>query len=764
VTIFVGNIAFAATEQDLRDLFRAHGTVLSIAMPVDRDTGRRRGFAFVTLSSEEEESEAIRSLDGYLLFGRAIRVNQDKNDRNSSAQARPQLIRRRQASGQEPGMHNSEKCRFGSEDVPMEYRAQFKERCQRHFVSKQPKGVTEWLDSQIYVREWNTASSPDHPYNKDDWQQEISSSSGNDEAIQAKCTHLLHEARINWRLISNSGVDEGFIRPVIGPGGWPMIPGSSIKGVFKRACATDEDRSRWCGGVLADKQTTPGLLRFHGAWPKNADWGATMLDIAHPQYNWQVGFPNGKDKHNANAVISLFKPTLSIWISSSAGITDAEWGRVRDTLDRALAMGLGGRTAAGYGRTSQLDGDPLFECLLEGQGSPAKRLISPDGLTKLEEFRPTMFRAAIRSMALRLFGGVTDQRTARQAVGALFGSIGQEEGQNLGLLTTAFTDSIVNLGFHRCEGKQQPVFSTTGCLQWRTLPDHKIKVDDKQLQELLAVLHGLTMALGGFGRGWRRPDHRIFLPSYYQQRNRDGYPVQKPIIGCHWEWRNAESLHHFVVVKSRDDLIKLLDKSRDLAIQWLLARGFSLGEPAPWREVIHPERMMIWTRNAEKISDAKAIHWFHKPQDGERSMDPRDVRKSDIAGRMNLVGCIWNRMLPIEFDEQKLVTAKSRQDASAPPRVNPMARPPQALARPGAATQRPPGRALEEPARTSESSSTQAEVWMNHSPGPFLETLVLFAKACDSGEFIKAMQQHEDDDDKSFKQLVWQSAGSAPPH
>jgi hypothetical protein len=53
---------------------------------------------------------------------------------------------------------------------------------------------------------------------------------------------------------------------------------------------------------------------------------------------------------------------------------------------------------------------------------------------------------------------------------------------------------------------------------------------------------------------------------------------------------------------------------------------------------------------------------------------------------------------------------------------------------------------------------------MNHSPGPFLETLVLFAKACDSGEFIKAMQQHEDDDDKSFKQLVWQSAGSAPPH
>jgi CRISPR-associated protein Cmr6 len=757
VTIFVDNIAFAATEQDLRVLFSAHGTVLSIAMPVDRDTGRRRGFAFVRLSSEEEESEAIRSLDGYLLFCRAIRVNQDKNDRNSSAQARPQLTRRRITSDREPGINNSEKCRFGSEDVPMEYRAQFKERCQRHFVSKQPKGVTEWLDSQIYVREWNTASSPDHPYNKDDWQQEISSSSGNDEAIQAKCTHLLHEARINWRLISNSGVDEGFIRPVIGPGGWPMIPGSSIKGVFKRACATDEDRSRWCGGVLADKQTTPGLLRFHGAWPKNADWGATMLDIAHPQYNWQVGFPNGKDKHNANAVISLFKPTLSIWISSSAGITDAEWGRVRDTLDRALAMGLGGRTAAGYGRTSQLEGDPLFECFLEGQGSPAKLL----DVNSTSEFRLSMFRAAIRSMALRLFGGVTDEWTARQAVGVLFGSIGQEEGQNLGLLSTAYTNASISLGMHSCKGWKQPVFATKGCLQWRMVQKHEITIginESQILQDLLNGLHSLTITLGGFGRGWRRPDHRIFLPDYFEQRDHHGGRNCKPMIGCHWEWRNAEGLQDFAVVKSCGDLITLLDKSRDLARQWLLARGFSLGEPAPWREVIHPERMMIWTRHATNTSDARAIHWFHKPKDGERKMDPRDLRKSDLAGEMNRVGCIWNRLLPLESDEQKLVTAKSRQHASAPPRVNPMARPAQALARPGAATQRPPAKAPEEPARTSDAASSQAEAWMNHSPGPFLESLVLFPKACNSGEFIQAMRQHADDDDSSFQQLIWTSA------
>ena len=230
------------------------------------------------------------------------------------------------------------------------------------------------------------------------------------------------------------------------------------------------------------------------------------------------------------------------------------------------------------------------------------------------------------------------------------------------------------------------------------------------------------------------------------------------MIGCHWEWRNAEGLQDFAVVKSCGDLIILLDTSRDLARQWLLARGFSLGEPAPWREVIHPERMMIWTRHATNTSDARAIHWFHRPKDGERRMDPRDLRKSDLAGETNRVGCIWNRLLPLEFDEQKLVTAKSRQHASAPPRVNPMARPAQALARPGAATQRPPAKAPEEPARTSDAASSQAEVWMNHSPGPFLESLVLFPKACNSGEFIQAMRQHADDDDSSFQQLIWTSA------
>jgi CRISPR-associated protein Cmr6 len=757
VTIFVGNIAFAATEQDVQDLFCKYGTVASIAMPLDRVTGRRRGFAFITLSSKAEEENAIRALDGYAFFGRPLRVNLVKDVGNRSTTTRPPS-NRMQAVDPNQAINNSEQGRFGSENVPMEYRAQVRGRCQRQFVRKQPKGAIEWLDSQIYVREWSTACSPHHPYNYENWFQAPTPPSSAD--AQCNRINLITEVRINWRLISNSGIDDGFIRPVIGPGGWPMIPGSSIKGLFKRACINKKDRDLWCGCVSAEKQINPGILRFHGAWPKNPDWKKTMLDMTHPQYNWQVGFGKGGEVHNANAVISLFKPTLTIWISSSGGLTEQEWGRVSDTLNSALALGLGGRTAAGYGRTSQRDDLPLFECSLEGQGSPAKRLISPDDLTEMEEFRPTMFRAAIRSMALRLFGGVTDKKTALNSVGFLFGSIGREEGQNLGLLTTAYTDSAENLGFHSREGKQQPIFTTTGCLQWHRVPNHESQIDDSQLGDLLAALHGLTMALGGFGRGWRRPDHRIFLPSYYQQRNRDG--SQKPIIGCHWEWRNTSCLPALAVVKSPEELKLLIRRSRKLAINWLIARGAPVGGTAPWREVIDPERMLIWTRLAETTNDAKAIHWFHRPKDGEPRMDPRDVRKSDLSGEMNRVGCIWNRMLPIEFDEQRLVTAKSRQSASAPSKVNPLARPNRALARPGAATQWPSGKTLVESARSSADSAAKGEVWMSHSPGPFLETLVLFPKACNSAEFIQAMWKHEEDNDNEFKHLDWQPEGHIP--
>ena len=78
--LYVGNLPFSATEDELRDLFGQHGTVESVALITDRETGRPRGFGFVELSDDGFQA-AIEALDGYEMGGRELRVNeaQSKN-------------------------------------------------------------------------------------------------------------------------------------------------------------------------------------------------------------------------------------------------------------------------------------------------------------------------------------------------------------------------------------------------------------------------------------------------------------------------------------------------------------------------------------------------------------------------------------------------------------------------------------------------------------------------------------------------------------
>ena len=73
--LFVGNLDFKVTENDLQDAFAAHGTVLEANLVTDRSTGRPRGFAFVTMSTPEEAQKAIEALNGKELSGRALSVN-----------------------------------------------------------------------------------------------------------------------------------------------------------------------------------------------------------------------------------------------------------------------------------------------------------------------------------------------------------------------------------------------------------------------------------------------------------------------------------------------------------------------------------------------------------------------------------------------------------------------------------------------------------------------------------------------------------------
>ena len=73
--LFVGNLSFNITENDLQDAFAAHGTVIEANLMMDRATGRPRGFAFVTMGSPEEAQKAIDALNGKAIDGRALTVN-----------------------------------------------------------------------------------------------------------------------------------------------------------------------------------------------------------------------------------------------------------------------------------------------------------------------------------------------------------------------------------------------------------------------------------------------------------------------------------------------------------------------------------------------------------------------------------------------------------------------------------------------------------------------------------------------------------------
>ena len=73
--LFVGNLSFNTTENDLQDAFAAHGTVVEANLMTDRTTGRPRGFGFVTMSSDEEAQKAVAAMNGKSIDGRALTVN-----------------------------------------------------------------------------------------------------------------------------------------------------------------------------------------------------------------------------------------------------------------------------------------------------------------------------------------------------------------------------------------------------------------------------------------------------------------------------------------------------------------------------------------------------------------------------------------------------------------------------------------------------------------------------------------------------------------
>ena len=86
--LYVGNLSFDSTEADLNDLFGRHGSVESVAVITDRETGRARGFAFVEMSEASAAQDAIRALDGTDFGGRNIKVNEAQDRRGGGGRDR----------------------------------------------------------------------------------------------------------------------------------------------------------------------------------------------------------------------------------------------------------------------------------------------------------------------------------------------------------------------------------------------------------------------------------------------------------------------------------------------------------------------------------------------------------------------------------------------------------------------------------------------------------------------------------------------------
>lgn len=88
MTIYIGNLSYQATEEDLKAVFAEYGPVKRVVLPTDRETGRMRGFAFVEMTDDAHEDTAISELDGAEWMGRQLKVNKARpreDDRSGGA-------------------------------------------------------------------------------------------------------------------------------------------------------------------------------------------------------------------------------------------------------------------------------------------------------------------------------------------------------------------------------------------------------------------------------------------------------------------------------------------------------------------------------------------------------------------------------------------------------------------------------------------------------------------------------------------------------
>jgi CRISPR-associated protein Cmr6 len=533
--------------------------------------------------------------------------------------------------------------------VPMMFRAQVRGRSQLQYLDPSKKKAGETQDVVLWTSEWIKKA------------ETISFEESPD--IQTE-THGAKSYTISWRFVTNGGQDDGMLRPVIGSSGIPFYPGSSMKGAFRYACQQAEAKgeipqgtcNHYCGD---ESEITPGALRFLGAYPMG-DWTKGLLDLVHPQQGWQVKTPNTSDKpkgESAYAQVSLYQPTLQFAISSAKPLRPEEWQQIWKIWEEAIAAGIGSKVSNGYGQIDQTSHPVIYRVSLQGRGQAPKRL---DGEG---EFRPNVFRAALRGHALRIFGGLAKAEIAEQVVNELFGSIQGKEAQP-GLLGLQFKVHDLEMGSFGQGNYAQPTYAVEGELRWWLM--QSLSDEDKVvLIKLIAELTQFGLLLGGFGKSWRRADHRLFFAEYSEDS-------EQALIGCHWQlWdersKRLNSPVRFLRSPERQNeaVRNFFDTLRTTAGNWMTRRGKAVTSnqwAENWREAWHPSKVQVWGRIANDREDSMAIRWFHGLYQKEiKGIQPLgSIYNTDFRGKIGKVGRIWHRMYPL------LIFKKDEQNPKKP--------------------------------------------------------------------------------------------------
>lgn len=437
------------------------------------------------------------------------------------------------------------------------------------------------------------------------------------------------EYKINWRLVTNCGQDD-IIRPIIGAKGYPYFSGASMKGAFRRVC-DPETANRYCGKEDKEKgDFSPGILRFHGAYPLDNSWTNNLVDLVHFQQEKQV---IQDQTTNAIKQISLYKVTLRFGISSTKQLTETEWNKIWELWEKALGYGLGSRVTASYGHFEDITvQQELLSIDLKGQGI-ASTLTDRN---KTPEFRPNMFKAVLRGHTLRLLGGITNESTAKKLTNILWGGI--DNTATVGLLGIV----AENTQYKFKKLNRQTTFQLDKITLKIFLTNRNLTLAKKeQLTNIAQLLLQFSMLFGGFGKSWRRVDHSIFFPEYLKNSN-------KSMIGCHWEFIDNPNFLDLSNDNIRKKVSKFIDSICSSLKEWANTEISNLSSQTPqtWREIWKKHSVKVYGRIATNKDDSHGVKWFH-----QNYTDHKSIKNSILTGELGKTGRIWHRMYPFQNDK-----------------------------------------------------------------------------------------------------------------